>query len=107
MKKGIHPEYKVTTVVCNGCNTTFKTHSTVDAITVEICSNCHPFYTGKQKLVDVAGRVDRFKAQQKAAGGKRPTKKPRARVQKTAQPAANSAERLKTLKKQLEQSPAK
>lgn len=56
-----------TTVHCNGCNTTFTTHSTVKEINVEICSNCHPFYTGKQKLVDTAGRVDRFKARQAAA----------------------------------------
>lgn len=70
MKKDLHPDYIETTVHCNGCNTTFKTHSTVPEITVEICSNCHPFYTGKQKLVDVAGRVDRFKARQEAAAKK-------------------------------------
>ena len=62
MKSSIHPEYMVTKVHCNGCNTTFETRSTVPSITVEICSNCHPFYTGKQKLVDTAGRVDRFNA---------------------------------------------
>ncbi|HEY6736689.1 MAG TPA: 50S ribosomal protein L31 [Candidatus Saccharimonadia bacterium] len=67
MKTGIHPQVYETTVHCNGCNTTFTTHSTVKEITVEICSNCHPFYTGKQKLVDTAGRVDRFKARQAAA----------------------------------------
>lgn len=67
MKTGIHPQVHETTVHCNGCNTTFTTHTTVKEITVEICSNCHPFYTGKQKLVDTAGRVDRFKARQAAA----------------------------------------
>src|SRR5689334_13602017 len=67
MKTGIHPEVFETTVHCNGCNTTFTTHSTVKAITVEICSNCHPFYTGKQKLVDTAGRVDKFEARRKQA----------------------------------------
>ncbi len=67
MKTGIHPEVFETTVHCNGCNTTFTTHTTVKDITVEICSNCHPFYTGKQKLVDTAGRVDKFKARQAAA----------------------------------------
>ena len=57
MKSGIHPKTFETKVNCNGCNTAFTTISTVEAITVEICSNCHPFYTGKQKLVDTAGRL--------------------------------------------------
>jgi len=59
MKKGIHPEYKEAVVTC-ACGNTFKTRSTVGDIHVEICSNCHPFFTGKQKLVDSAGRVERF-----------------------------------------------
>lgn len=59
-----------TKVHCNGCNTTFESNSTVSEITVEICSNCHPFYTGKQKLVDTAGRVDKFRARQAAATAK-------------------------------------
>ena len=67
MKTGIHPEIFETTVHCNGCDTTFTTHSTVPEITVEICSNCHPFYTGKNKLIDTAGRVDKFKARQAQA----------------------------------------
>jgi large subunit ribosomal protein L31 len=69
MKTGIHPEVYETTVHCNSCNTTFTTHSTVKEITVEICSNCHPFYTGKQKLIDTAGRVDKFKARLAKAQG--------------------------------------
>ncbi|TVP75100.1 MAG: 50S ribosomal protein L31 [Gemmatimonadales bacterium] len=60
MKQGIHPEYKATQVVCS-CGHTFQTRSTQDEIRVEICSVCHPFYTGKQRLVDTAGRVERFK----------------------------------------------
>ncbi|MDD3629155.1 MAG: 50S ribosomal protein L31 [Actinomycetota bacterium] len=60
MKKGIHPEYFDCTVTCS-CGNTFKTRSTKKEIKVEICSNCHPFYTGKQKLVDSGGRVERFK----------------------------------------------
>jgi len=60
MKKGIHPEYYDCTVICS-CGNTFKTRSTKKEIRVEICSNCHPFYTGKQKLVDSGGRVERFK----------------------------------------------
>lgn len=67
MKSGIHPNYIPTKVNCNGCNTAFETRSTVPEITVEICSNCHPFYTGKQKLVDTAGRVDKFNARRDAA----------------------------------------
>jgi len=60
MKKGIHPEYYKTTVRC-ACGNEFETGSTVKEINVEICSKCHPFFTGKQKLVDSAGRVERFR----------------------------------------------
>lgn len=60
MKQGIHPEYTDTTIVC-ACGNTIQTKSTRDEIHVEICSVCHPFYTGKQRLVDTAGRVERFK----------------------------------------------
>jgi len=59
MKKGIHPEYKLATVNC-ACGNTFETHTTVGDLKVEICSACHPFFTGKQKLVDSAGRVEKF-----------------------------------------------
>jgi large subunit ribosomal protein L31 len=60
MKKGIHPKYEEATVKCV-CGNTFKTRSVVKEIHVEICSQCHPFYTGKQTLVDTAGRIERFK----------------------------------------------
>ena len=60
MKQDIHPDYKVATVVC-ACGNTFQTMSTEEAVHTDICSVCHPFYTGKQRLVDTAGRVDRFK----------------------------------------------
>ena len=59
MKKDIHPDYVECTVTC-GCGTTFKTRSTRPTINVEVCSRCHPFYTGKQKLMDTGGRVERF-----------------------------------------------
>jgi large subunit ribosomal protein L31 len=59
MKEGIHPKYAECQVVC-ACGHTWKTRSTSKEIHVEICSNCHPFFTGKQKLVDTAGRVERF-----------------------------------------------
>jgi large subunit ribosomal protein L31 len=60
MKKDIHPEYNKALVHC-ACGHEFETGSTLKAINVEICSQCHPFFTGKQKLVDTAGRVERFK----------------------------------------------
>ena len=60
MKEGIHPEYKETTVKC-ACGAEYKTRSTKENIRVDIRSKCHPFFTGKQKLVDTGGRVDRFK----------------------------------------------
>jgi large subunit ribosomal protein L31 len=59
MKKGIHPKYVEVTVTC-GCGETWKTRSTKEKIAVEICSKCHPFFTGKQKYVDTAGRVEKF-----------------------------------------------
>jgi large subunit ribosomal protein L31 len=60
MKKDIHPEYTESVVTC-ACGNTFKTRSTKKEIRVEICSQCHPFFTGKQKFVDSAGRVEKFK----------------------------------------------
>ena len=60
MKEGIHPNYVETTITC-ACGNVIKTRSTKENIRVEICSKCHPFCTGKQKLVDTGGRVDRFK----------------------------------------------
>jgi len=60
VKKEIHPKYEKCKVSC-ACGNTFESRSTVGDITVEICSNCHPFYTGKQKLVDTAGRVEKYR----------------------------------------------
>ena len=59
MKTGIHPEYMLATVRC-ACGNEFQTRSTKSELHVEICSACHPFYTGKQKLMDTGGRVERF-----------------------------------------------
>jgi large subunit ribosomal protein L31 len=59
MKADIHPEYVLATVHCS-CGNTFQTRSTQAALNVEVCSQCHPFYTGKQKLMDAGGRVERF-----------------------------------------------
>ncbi|MBI3753207.1 MAG: 50S ribosomal protein L31 [Deltaproteobacteria bacterium] len=64
MKEGIHPKYEPTTVEC-ACGFVVETRSTKKDLKVEICSNCHPFFTGKQKLVDSAGRVERFKKKYK------------------------------------------
>ena len=59
MKENIHPQYGVSKVSC-ACGNTFETRSTVSEINVEICSSCHPFFTGKQKLVDTTGRIEKF-----------------------------------------------
>jgi large subunit ribosomal protein L31 len=67
VKAGIHPEYKESTVTCS-CGNTFVTHSTVDELHLELCSECHPFFTGKQKLVDAGGRVERFRRRYAKAG---------------------------------------
>ncbi len=60
MKQGIHPKYNQTTIRC-ACGNIIETGSTKETIVVDVCSKCHPFFTGKQKLVDTGGRVDRFK----------------------------------------------
>lgn len=67
MKPDIHPTYQTATVRC-ACGASFETRSAVPEISVEICSTCHPYFTGKQKLVDTAGRVERFR--QRYGGGK-------------------------------------
>ncbi len=60
MKPGIHPSYPIVTISC-ACGTTVQARSTRGSFSVEVCSACHPFYTGKQKVLDTAGRVDRFR----------------------------------------------
>jgi large subunit ribosomal protein L31 len=71
MKKEGHPKYKSSAVKC-GCGNTFETRSTAGDMHIDICSNCHPFYTGKQRTLDVGGRVDRFNRRfaMAAPGGK-------------------------------------
>lgn len=61
MKAGIHPEYRQVQVVC-ACGNSFLTRSTAKSIHLEICAKCHPYFTGKQKLLDTAGRIERFRA---------------------------------------------
>ena len=110
MKANIHPDWVETKFPCLGCATTFTSHSTVPEITVEICSNCHPFYTGKQKLVDTAGRVDRFEALRKKSGELKQTAKPKTAKKEKAAEAPKAT--LKDIKKELadhtvDQKPAK
>ena len=83
MRSKIHPDYVECTVTC-GCGNTFETRSTKPQIHVEVCSQCHPFYTGKQKFVDTAGRVERFQRRYNWAGGAAPT-------EEAESPAANDA----------------
>jgi large subunit ribosomal protein L31 len=66
MKTGIHPKYELTKITC-ACGNVIETRSTTKDIKVEICSACHPFFTGKQKLVDTAGRIERFRKKYKIA----------------------------------------
>ena len=66
MKQGIHPDYKATTVSC-ACGESFQTRSTKENVKLDICSVCHPFFTGKQKLIDTEGRVDKFRKKYKKA----------------------------------------
>ncbi|WP_054743502.1 50S ribosomal protein L31 [Cellulosilyticum ruminicola] len=60
MNKEIQPKYEAVTVVCNGCGTVIETRSTKESINVEVCSKCHPFYTGKQRAASAKGRIDKF-----------------------------------------------
>jgi len=67
MKESLHPDYRVTTISC-ACGSTFTTRSTQGpTVKLDICSNCHPFFTGKQKLIDTEGRVDKFRKKYKKA----------------------------------------
>lgn len=74
MKKDIHPKYHPDAKIICACGNVIKTGSTVKEMKVEICSACHPFYTGKKKLVDTTGRVDRFKKLSEKAAGKKTIK---------------------------------
>lgn len=93
MKTGIHPNYYVAKVSC-ACGNVFTTRSTVKEIKLEICSACHPFYTGKQRLVDTAGRVERFSKRFAKTAGKTVRRKPKTKVKKV-QSLANTAGKQK------------
>lgn len=84
MQSNIHPKYFVPATISCVCGAELETGSTIQTTAVEICSNCHPFYTGKKKVVDTTGRVDRFKKMSEKAAAKQAAKAPKkARVKKS------------------------
>jgi large subunit ribosomal protein L31 len=87
MKEAIHPDYKPAKIMCN-CGNVIETRSTRGDFHIEICSNCHPFFTGKQKLMDTAGRIEKFRTRYAAA----PPAKPEAKAAPAPAPAAKKAE---------------
>ncbi len=84
MKPGIHPKYEETTVTC-ACGNTFTTRSTRNNLRIDVCSNCHPFYSGEQRMMDTAGQVDRFMRRLQSTQSKQAVASQR-REQATAQP---------------------
>ena len=86
MKKDIHPNYAPATITCSSCNSEVHTRATVPTMRVDLCSNCHPFYTGKTRIVDTAGRVEKFN-QRRDAGDK---------AQRAAKAAVRKREKAKT-----------
>ena len=113
MKQGIHPQYVECTVTCS-CGNTFKTHATVSEMKVELCNECHPFYTGQQKFVDTGGRVQRFAdkfggaaaAQLKKAEEAKAAKAAKAAEAEAARKAAAEAKAAAKAVKALEKVPA-
>lgn len=92
MKQGIHPQYVECTVTCS-CGNTFKTHATVSEMKVELCNECHPFYTGQQKFVDTGGRVQRFADKFGGAAAAQLKKAEEAKAAKAAKAAEAEAAR--------------
>lgn len=91
MKTGIHPTYHAKTKVICGCGNEFETGSTVENMRVELCSECHPFYTGKQNLIDASGRVERFEKLMKATEGKTARGGKKAKAEKRAKKKAEKS----------------
>lgn len=87
MKDGIHPEYQATTVTC-GCGNSFETRSTRPELRIDICNQCHPFFTGKLKYVDTAGRIEKF--QSKFAAGSYASLQDKKKKKKAPKPAAET-----------------
>ncbi|MBD3275706.1 MAG: 50S ribosomal protein L31 [Candidatus Marinimicrobia bacterium] len=94
MKQGIHPDYDVVTVTCS-CGNSFETKSAVGDLKVEICSECHPYFTGKQKVIDSAGRIDKFRLRYgggEEKGGKKGKEKKKETKAKKSEAAAEKKE---------------
>ncbi|MBP6942545.1 MAG: 50S ribosomal protein L31 [Candidatus Buchananbacteria bacterium] len=112
MKKDLHPTYYPDATVTCACGNSFTVGSTVEAISVEICSSCHPFYTGKQKLLDTARRVDKFHKRVEAKGvtvrgqGKQ-AKKAKQQTIKAAKKAVDESEPKKPAKKPVKKATKK
>lgn len=101
MKTGIHPTYYPSAKVTCSCGVTFEVGATVETIHVEVCSACHPFYTGKQNLVDTAGRVDKFKQRtEKAEALKAKQAAKKSKVASEA-PVKSETDKLKDIRKTL------
>jgi len=95
MKKNKHSNYQKSTVECI-CSNSWETRSTLELIKIELCSACHPFFTGKQKLIDTAGRVDKFKARMEAANSvKEKIKNKATTIQKKAGTEKNEKNKVK------------
>ena len=92
MKKDIHPKYYEDAVIKCACGATFTVGSTEKEVHVDICSMCHPYYTGKEKLLDTAGRVDKFRERMEAAKKYQENKKPKAEAPKQEEPKKESSE---------------
>ncbi len=104
MKTDVHPTYYANaTVTCNGCGRAYTVGSTQESLTVELCSNCHPFYTGKQKLVDTAGRVDRYRARMAKQAEKTQTQTPAKAAPQPEPPEAETADAVPSTEERLAQ----
>jgi large subunit ribosomal protein L31 len=90
MREGIHPEYPEATITC-ACGSSFTTRSTAGSFNVDICKECHPFYTGKQRMVDTAGRVEKFRQKFEKAETMKKNKKAREDA-KAAEPSESETE---------------
>ena len=106
MKSNIHPTWHDDTVVTCACGNTFKTGSTKQSIHVDICSQCHPFFTGEMRFVDIQGRVEKFQAkQQKAQTFKATQKSKKKQKEQKQEEALTLKEMLEREKKRLQQTP--
>lgn len=106
MKANIHPQYYPDAKVICACGNTFTVGSTKPEIHVEICSNCHPFFTGEMKYVDTAGRVEKFRAMQAAVSGQTQLNKKQKKILKRQQAEKEEAERPKNLREMFEKAQA-